>query len=43
MSSSEDANAIMVTNNPAEVTTGPVGGVDNGYVEVAKFIEEFIL
>jgi len=43
LSSSEEADAILIANNPAEVTTGPVDGVNNGYVEAAKFIKEFIL
>jgi len=34
LSSSEEANAILVANNPSEATTGPVNGVDNGYIKL---------
>jgi len=43
LSSSEDAKAILIANNPSEVTTGPVDGIDNSYVRVSNIIKEFII
>ena len=42
LSSSEEADAILIANNPSQVTTGPVDGVHNDYIEVVNIIPKFL-